>query len=342
LTPDYMKRMQAFFDKELAASNKTEAKCTAAKTAVVGPKADCGTKKKTYEDEKNKCDVTLPGEVKANCAAWSSALKNMCATYGSCYKAAQQSYKDLVNTTEKRIVELKLEWRMLQRLTCLVGAFDQKGNKVSKKKLDSCIKKAKYDTSHLNLTYEDAPAQASCDSSLPDGVSADDCVATTSTATTTTTSAKPSYEWSACTNLDISKINVCRVGWTQMGSAEIFPDSFQSDTQGCKYPGGVTGTKVKCVDAKNPSSYLSGLCTTKAHLHTQCSGGILAKAISSGSCGTGNTKFQATCKEVSAAEARKASKSKAAASAAQVAVAKKAAQESEDMMVRAGLEEERR
>jgi len=236
----------------------------------------------------------------------------MCATYGSCYKAAQQSYKDLVNTTEKRIVELKLEWRMLQRLNCLVGAFDQKGNKVSKKKLDSCIKKAKYDTSHLNLTYEDAPAQVTCDSSLPDGVSAVTCVAKKSTTTTTTTSAKPKVKWSMCKFKDTSKINVCRVGWTQMASAEFFPDSYESNTKGCQVKG-KSGTQVKCVDSGNWDRYLSGVCTTQAHLSRQCGGG--AKDIGSESCGTGNTKVQAICKQLSMDEAFQRDQEEAAANA---------------------------
>jgi len=130
----------------------------------------CGVHNQKLANQTKDCNDQYE-QLRLAACAWKQGLSQECQTYSGCRDQAVTSYKLLENTTRQAVKGWKLQWRMVKRLDCLVGAFDFKASKVDKKKLDACSKAGRYPTDHLDLVFPSLPGAQICNSKLPGDVS---------------------------------------------------------------------------------------------------------------------------------------------------------------------------
>jgi len=165
---DWLTAMQIHFEKTVETLDGEEKQCEKVKTNLTREEPLCNAKISATKTKKGQCDTAAADVTRKKCV-FIGGVGNMCVEYDSCYKAAIKSYEEFTNATAQRVISRKLQWRMLKRLECLVGAYDAKKG-IDKDKLKACAAKAKYDTSNLNMVYPTIPKKAECKVALPHGM----------------------------------------------------------------------------------------------------------------------------------------------------------------------------
>jgi len=162
----FYKRMSEFWNKKLTEFSNTKTECDNGTATLKTEKKKCGVSKKQAFDKKINCSSAKHGLSMTACN-YQQELERVCNTYSACWKEKTGLYKKLVSDTKKAVTARKLNYRMMKRLDCLVGAMDSKTGKVNKAAMDKCVAKGRYKTDHLDIKYPEEPAQKPCDSKPP-------------------------------------------------------------------------------------------------------------------------------------------------------------------------------
>jgi len=166
---DWLVAMKQHFDAKHVKLQGEVKTCNAAKQNFTSEDDSCKKKISAHDAKKKLCDSLGGANLETIKCKAVGAVGNMCVEYDSCYKAAVGAFHNFTNATAQRVISRKLQWRMLKRLECLVGAYDTKKG-VDKDKLKDCAKKGAYDTTHLTMTYPAHSTKAPCKSALPAGI----------------------------------------------------------------------------------------------------------------------------------------------------------------------------
>jgi len=108
---------------------------------------------------RSRCDDDLDSVEKAACA-WSNT-EFSCGDFETCYNAKENKFNQSVKVARAEEVTLKGQWRLTQRLRCLLGAMTP-GGAVDKDVLGKCVAISLHSTDHLNHTYPKFPTAQAC------------------------------------------------------------------------------------------------------------------------------------------------------------------------------------
>jgi len=152
----WLEKKLAFFedlDEKIKAANK---KCDTEEQKL-DSHGECASSSSTL---KIKCDGHLALAERYACL-WASGDLS-CNEFTTCYKEQEKSFNASLHAAKEEEASLKLQWRLTQRLRCLLGAMTP-GGAVDKAALNKCVGSSlQHSTGHLNFTYPNFPAPRNC------------------------------------------------------------------------------------------------------------------------------------------------------------------------------------
>merc|ERR1719272_2930278 len=119
---------------------------------------ECKQKVADYNVKKGQCNQFQELMDASSCKGAIMAKDN-CETYAECYNSHASAFKSFQLECQSNEVDRQAEWRGLNRISCLIGAFAD--GKVTGAEVDACKKKS-VDTSALNLKYPKLPKRVTC------------------------------------------------------------------------------------------------------------------------------------------------------------------------------------
>jgi len=137
---------------------KAKKGCLVASRSWATKTRECKSKRRTYLSRKSKCNQFQTLMDGASCKH-AILKKDACESYAGCYHNKLKAYRISKRKVRAEVIDRKAEWRGLQRMSCLIGAFAD--GKVKKKEIEACKKQA-HTTSQLNIKYPKVPRRASC------------------------------------------------------------------------------------------------------------------------------------------------------------------------------------
>jgi hypothetical protein len=157
--------MAAFWNKQLDDYKKLKMKCGNLTASLNTEKKTCAEQKAKLATTDSACKSVKDKMAMSACNV-KTELERVCKTYADCFTQSKTGFLNLKKTTDAEVPVRQLQYRMLKRLGCLLGAFSSSGA-VDKAKLDGCNAKGKYSTDHLVVKYTDIPQQEKCDPTPP-------------------------------------------------------------------------------------------------------------------------------------------------------------------------------
>eukprot|EP00928_Gymnodinium_smaydae_P061451 TRINITY_DN4551_c0_g1_i1.p1 TRINITY_DN4551_c0_g1~~TRINITY_DN4551_c0_g1_i1.p1 ORF type:complete len:714 (+),score=117.80 TRINITY_DN4551_c0_g1_i1:66-2144(+) len=161
-TGGYLRRIaRRFCGKGLLGDyNDKEKKCSRARAHYKKKHAECDKLEGIHNGKKEACD-TLQKQTEGLACQYTSATRETCASFDSCYKASREALEEAIDSVKKKEKDRKVEWRVFQRIECLLTVLGP-GAK-SSSKIDKCKKKT-HSTDHLDIKYPKVPPREKCDS----------------------------------------------------------------------------------------------------------------------------------------------------------------------------------
>jgi len=105
------------------------------------------------------CDTALASAEEAACK-WSSS-EISCGPFIACYQMQKKRFDNSVLEAQNEEASLKSQWRLSQRLRCLLGAMTRDGA-VDADKLHACAQSGLRSAGHLTYTYPSFPSVPNC------------------------------------------------------------------------------------------------------------------------------------------------------------------------------------
>jgi len=132
--------------------------CQRASRAYLSKVKECRRKSHNYRVRKAQCNQFQTLMDGAACKR-AVIAKDACESYAECYNSKKRSYRMFEGRVRFEERDRKAEWRGLNRMSCLIGAFAD--GKVSNKEVDAC-KKKKVGTNRLTIKYPKVPSLVKC------------------------------------------------------------------------------------------------------------------------------------------------------------------------------------
>lgn len=140
-----------YFQTEVAEWEAEQLACQVAKEhlATAKQKMDEAIRVK-YAKKKQSCDDLQMGSMDTECTLLRTQRASNTA-YESCYQPALNTYESDKYQVKLNVRKRKLEWRTLERISCLILALVQNSGRLDAK-INFCIRQL-YDSHQMNLKY---------------------------------------------------------------------------------------------------------------------------------------------------------------------------------------------
>jgi hypothetical protein len=149
--------LQKFCKDLLPRYREHKEKCTTAKAEHVRVSAIYDNKNNVYMVQKTASD-TVQTEMDVTCCEYALATKDVCTSYGTCYKDKRAAYKNEVLPLVKAEENAKkVEWRVYSRIECLLPALGTSNTH----EIEKCRVKT-HETDHLTVPEPTIPGESAC------------------------------------------------------------------------------------------------------------------------------------------------------------------------------------
>jgi len=116
--------------------------------------ASCVPEQTAYDAKVVECEGLKP-VVPAKCTEW-VGKRQCCSQHDTCYSAASTAHSSVISTGTTLIASLKVQWRALQRIICLLDVIVLAGDQTTA--LNACIAKT-HDASAFDVVPATSPAK---------------------------------------------------------------------------------------------------------------------------------------------------------------------------------------
>lgn len=122
---EYTARLQAYYEERNQKVKAAEEKCTAATGDYDNKVSECVTLKATWTSHREGCGTEQDTMDEASCDISEDELE-VCGTYSRCYEQATTSYQAELKSIQSQVSQLKVEYKSLLRIQCLLKVFAAK------------------------------------------------------------------------------------------------------------------------------------------------------------------------------------------------------------------------
>jgi len=149
--------------------------CETARANVEAKRLLCVGWDNTYHTNRSNCD-NIQDVMDLEACHWATMTNDACQKYDECHSGSQEAYLGFESDVVQQETDRKAEWHGLERLNCIIAAYDShySGNATKDEAMaavDACQTELIITTTHLDIIYPGVPALVDClvNQSYPSG-----------------------------------------------------------------------------------------------------------------------------------------------------------------------------